>query len=111
MKTTSHRKDRWNTERQINPYITEARARERFWHEFRIEMELIGAQLRRVRVTSGYSLAAVAKALKMPKRRLAMIERGVYKHFTTPDLYQLCQLYQTTTYEILSIIPDACYEG
>jgi hypothetical protein len=111
MKTYRQRKDQWTSERRINPYVTEARFRERFWQEFRIEMELIGARLRRVRLTKGYSLATAAGVLKMPKRRLAMIERGVYKHFTTPDLYRMCQLYGTSTVDVLSVIPDACFDS
>ena len=111
MRTPRTRRDRWNSERRINPYITEARLRERFWHEFRIEMELIGARLRRVRLDRGYSIVAVAKVLSIPKRRLAMIERGMYKHFTLPHLDVLCQLYQTTRSDVLSIIPDACFEN
>jgi len=111
MRTYLPGKGRWNSERRINPYITEARARERFWHEFRIEMELIGARLCKVRHDRGYSINAAAGALRVSKNRLAMIERGVYKHFQLPHLYLLCQLYGVTTVDILSIIPDACFEG
>jgi transcriptional regulator with XRE-family HTH domain len=103
MKSKSLKNSHWIKERQINPYIAEARARERRWNEFKMEIELVGAQLRRVRLNRGYTIATVANALKMSKRRLDMIECGAYKHFTTPDLYRLCQFYETTTTEVLSV--------
>jgi DNA-binding XRE family transcriptional regulator len=111
MKGRLHRRDRWNAERTINPYVTEARARERFWQEFRIEMELIGARFRKVRLDHGYSLESVAKALKIPKRRLSQIERGMYKHFEIIHLDTLCEHYNTTRTHILSVLPGANLEG
>jgi len=111
MKTVSvPRKDRWNTERKVNPNISQARQRERTRFDFRIEMELIGARLRRLRMDKGYSLESTAKALKMPKRRLHKIEYGLYVHFGLSDLCKLSKHYDTSTVEILSVIPDGMFE-
>jgi len=104
--TSTPRKNRWSPERSVNPRIVEARARERYWHEFRIEMELIGARLRRLRMDQGYSLVYLAQVIGIPKRRLYQIECGRYKHFATPHLHTLCWLYGTTQADVLDLIPD-----
>jgi len=104
------RRDRWNAERRTNSNISRARHRERTQFDFRIEMELIGARLRRLRMDKGYSLESVAKAIKMPKHRLHKIERGLYIHFSLPDLHSLSQHYGTSTAEIFSVIPDGLFE-
>jgi len=111
MKTTLHlKKNHWTPERKTNPYIVEARRRERFWLDFRLESELIGARLRRLRIDKGYSLEFVAKTIRMSKIRLYKIEHGQYLHFEAPDLAALSHLYYTTQMEVLSVIPDSLFE-
>jgi transcriptional regulator with XRE-family HTH domain len=73
-------------------------------------MELIGARLRRLRTEKGCSLEAVAKAVRIPKRRLYRTETGTYLHFDLPCLRRLSHYYGVPQKEILSAIPDALFE-
>jgi hypothetical protein len=101
---------RTTTERKTNSYICQAKYRERSQYDFRIEMELIGARLRRLRMDNGYSIESIAKAIRMPKIRLHKIERGLYIHFGVSDLYKLTHHYGTSAVEILSILPDTLFD-
>jgi len=109
--TVTLREDRWTMPRTLNPYISEALQRKRHQADYQTEMELVGAYLRALRMERGYTLDAVAKALKMPKGRLYKIERGTYPHFNVPYLYSLADHYDTSVAGILSAIPAARFDN
>jgi len=90
-------------------YLAQAQCREHFWVDFRIEMELVGAQLRRLRQRREYRLEMVAKFLRIPAARLYKIECGTYRHFQLCHLQRLSALYGTTPEAILSIIPGTSF--
>jgi hypothetical protein len=110
MRTTSASRDALGNTRLSNPHLSQAREREHFQFDFRIEMELIGAELRRLRKEKGLSIESVAKAARMPKFRLCKIEHGMYIHFGLELLYGLSALYGVSPLEVLSVIPDARFE-
>ena len=93
-----------------NHYQAEARERQRLWHEYSDQMEMIGAELRRLRIEKGLSLEAVARAMKMSKYRLCKIEHGLYASFDLNQLYPLSALYGVSPLEVLSIIPDSMFD-
>jgi len=94
-----------------NPYLAQARERERCRFDFSIEMDLIGAEFRRLRKEKGLSIEAVAKALRMRKYRLCLIEHGLYIHLDVPQLRGLSAHYGVSHLDILSVIPDAMFEN
>jgi hypothetical protein len=99
------KQNRWNAERRLNPYLSQALERKRFWLSYSTEFELIGAQLRRLRLDKGYGIEWVAKAIRMPTARLFRIEQGAYMHFELCHLQRLSALYDTSPLAILSVIP------
>jgi len=105
------KKKRWDKERTLNPYISEANHRKRAQADFKTEMELIGTELRRLRMEKGYSPDVVAKALKIPKGRLHKIECGTYPHFDVPQLYNLSDHYGASPSAILSVIPNTNFSN
>jgi len=110
MRTTSAFKNTLGNAELPNQHLSQASARERFQSDFRIDMELIGAELRRLRKEKGLSIESVAKAVRMPKYRLCKIEHGMYIHFDLRHFYSLSSFYSVSPSEILSIIPDARFE-
>jgi hypothetical protein len=103
--TFTGKQNHWSTERRLNPYLSQAMERKRFWLSYSTEFELIGAQLRRLRMDRGYGIEWVAKAIRMPTTRLFRIEQGAYMHFELCHLQRLSALYDTSSLAILSVIP------
>jgi hypothetical protein len=100
-----------DTEGSLKMYLSQAWYRKRFWLCYRIEFELIGAQLRRLRKEKGYSIESAAKTIRMPAYRLYKIECGMYIHFELRHLQRLGKLYNATSLEILSVIRDGSFEN
>ena len=88
----------------------QAANREHARFDYQNELALIGAELRRLRTVQRLSIEAVARALKMPKYRLARIEHGLYIHLGLPDLYRLAELYHVSPLDIVSVIPNTRFE-
>ena len=111
MKTTlTPMATRWTTSRTLNCHISEALQRKRHQADYQTEMALIGTRLRTLRVERGYALHAVARALKMPKRRLYQIECGTYLHFGLRELHGLSDYYGLSPVEVLTVIPHARFD-
>jgi DNA-binding XRE family transcriptional regulator len=110
MKRSSRdKRSQGNSPRRVNPFISEARSRERASADFQTQMELIGAKFRSLRTEKGYGLESVAKVLGISKHRLNKIECGTYVHFGLPLFYALTEYYGITTSDVLSVIPDASF--
>src|SRR5688572_18663071 len=109
MKTVSTLRPPLANANRSNIYLAQAWYRKRFWFDFRVEFELIGAQLNRLRRREGYNIETAAKAAGMRAYKLYKIEQGVYIHFELRHLQRLGRLYNTTTREILSVIPHGVF--
>ena len=110
MRTISAFKNTFGNTEVPNKYLSQATEREHFQFDFRIEMELIGAELHRLRKEKGLSIESVAKAVRMPKYRLCKIEHGMYIHFDLRHFYSLSSFYSVSPSEILFVIPDARFQ-
>ena len=91
---------------QSRLYLAQMHNRESGRFDFQIAMDLIGAELRRLRLEQGLTIDATAKAVRMSKYRLYQIELGLYIHLGVPQLRRLCAHYGVSHRQVLQIIPD-----
>jgi len=91
--------------------LVQADNRELLRSDFAKPMELIGAELRRLRAANGYSLESVARTMRMSKYRLCRIEHGLYPHFGLNDLCKLSAFYGVLPTDLLSVIPDGMFDN
>jgi hypothetical protein len=87
----------------------QAKARELSRFDFQLAIDLIGAELRRLRLEQELTIDQVAKALKMRKYRLCQIEYGMYIHFDIPQIRRLAAHYGVSHLEVLDVIPGTMF--
>ena len=112
MKWTAKLRTTYGNKRRGTPVcLAQARAREEARFDYHVEMDLIGGELRRLRMENGLSIETVARAMGMRKYRLCQIEHGLYIHLGVPQLYRLCKYYGVSARQVLAIIPGARFEN
>jgi len=92
-----------------SPHLAQAHNRESARFDFQMAMDLIGAELRRLRLKQGLTIDAVARAARMSKYRLYQIELGLYIHLDVPQLHRLCAHYGVSHLHVLGVIPDTLF--
>ena len=95
---------------KTNRHVSQAAARKRHGFAYQAEMDLIGAEFRRLRLEKGLTIGAVAQAMGMRKYRICQIEHGMYIHFDLGQLYRLSAHYGVSHLDVLAVIPGTTFK-